>query len=129
MREAPGLVIGTCSECLQVRRVYARSHLCPACTVRHRDSSPAEMLQARRVIARSYREVISDAEHDPHGWVIVAWAGDLPLYLMAQDALKAGVAGLRQLSGELVQALGSAVETSPLPVTSASWLCRPPEEA
>lgn len=114
MREAPGLVIGTCNQCRQVRRVYARSHLCPACTPRHSDSPPAETSQARRAIVRSCREVLHDAECDPYGWVVVAWMGELPLYVTAQDALNAGAAGLGQLAGELAQTLGMPAEISSL---------------
>ena len=101
MREAPGLVIGTCSRCGKVRRVYARSHLCPACTPRRSNSPPAEIPDARRLIGRSCRDVIRDAERDPHGWVVVAWMGELPLYVLAQDALKAGPEGLRLIAEEL----------------------------
>ena len=45
-------------------------------------------------------EVLADAEKQPQSHIVLAWVGDTPLFAFAQDILKMGRDGLRQLARE-----------------------------
>jgi hypothetical protein len=44
--------------------------------------------------------VLADAEKQPQSHIVLAWVGDTPLFAFAQDILKMGRDGLRQLARE-----------------------------
>jgi len=67
------------------------------------DATPAAPADARpgRLRLCPSADVLADAERQPDGSVVLAWAGDVALHVTAQAALKMGWPGLEQLAREL----------------------------
>jgi hypothetical protein len=62
---------------------------------------PSGQSSAPTFVSRPAADVVRDAECEPDGWVAVGWADERPIYLSAQDILKAGKSGLELLCQEL----------------------------
>jgi len=59
-----------------------------------------------KVVSRLAVDILRDAERQPDGWVVFAWIGELPVYLAAQDILKAGRKGIHALCAEFMSSIG-----------------------
>ena len=58
-----------------------------------------------KIVSRPAVDILRDAEQQPDGWVVFAWFGDLPVYLAAQDVLKAGHECIPVLNAEFLKSI------------------------
>ena len=58
-----------------------------------------------KIMSRLAIDILRDAEQQPDGWVVLAWIGEVPVYLASQDVLKAGRKGIPTLRAEFLRSI------------------------